>query len=178
MTTYNTERRHILRTSSTAADHDVTTDTAELVNEDASAEDGKIIDNDLASEFCTIAKDTTITDEDVVAYMHALHEKVVVAYDSTSLGCSAAIDGYILANGVVITKFSCGLFATELKILGNGANDSTWEEAVAITDATTRKDSHGIHQRIVVANYNVGVDVAKRPNLAVFANLGFRMDVC
>ncbi len=178
MTADHAERGHVLRTTGTAAHHNVAADAAELVDEDAGAEDGEIVDDDLAGELRRVADDAAVAHENVVSDVATLHEEVVAAHDSTALGGGAAVDGHVLTDGVVVAHLSGGLFAAELEILGNGADDGTGEDAVTVADAAAGENGDGVHQRVVVADDDIGVDVAEGPDLTVLADLGFGMDVC
>ena len=104
------------------------------------------------------------------------HEEVVAAHHRASLGRGAAVDGHILADGIVVAHFGGGDFAAELKILRYCADHGTGEKGVALADARAAEQRHGVHQAVVVAQLDVGIDVAERSNLAVFADFGFGMD--
>ena len=109
--------------------------------------------------------------------MHAFHQQIIVANDSTPFGCCASIDGYILTNLVVVTYLCGALFTLKLKVLRDSTNDGTWEEYVAVANTSTIKHGNTIHQSIVVANDNTFVNVTERTYLAVFADNGFWMNV-
>ena len=64
------------------------------------------------------------------------------------------------------------------QVLGNGTNDSTGEEDVAVAYACAVEHGDAIHQGIVVANDDILVNVAEGANLTVLTNNGLGMDVC
>ena len=138
--------------------------------------DGEIVDHHLAGNFCRVANDATVADVAVVPDVHAFHEEVVAADHRAPLGRGAAVDGHILADGVVVAYFGGGDFAAELEILRYCADHSTGENGVALADARAAEQRHGVHQAVVVAQLYIGIDVAKGANLAVFADFGFGMD--
>jgi hypothetical protein len=152
--------------------------TAELVNEHCGTDDSKVIDNDLAGQFGLVANDTAITYNGVMSYMHTLHEKVVAAHNSLSLGSSTSVDGHILTNGVVVSNLSCGLLTTKLEVLRYGAYNSTGEDGVAITNARSVEYVGIGHDDVVVAYHYIAVNVYEGTNLHILANDGFGVDVC
>ena len=111
-----------------------------------------------------------------MADVHAFHEQVVAAHHCATFGSRTAVDGHILADGIVVAHFGSGHFAAKFEVLGHGADHSSGEESIALTDARTAEQRHGVHQAVVVAQLDVGIDVAERSDLAVFADFGFGMD--
>ena len=82
--------RNVLACSGTALHHHVTSHAYELVEENCCGNDGVVVDNHFACEFCGISNDTTVANDAIVCNMHILHQQVVVAHDGCSFGsCSA-----------------------------------------------------------------------------------------
>ena len=73
----NAEGRNVLACAGAAANHDVTTNVAELMNQDVGAENGKVIDDHLSGNFRGVTNDTSVSEENVVCDVHSLHEKIV-----------------------------------------------------------------------------------------------------
>ena len=84
--------------------------------------------------------------------VHALHQQVVVAHDGAVFGRCAAVDGDVLAYGVVIANFGCGLFAAELEVLRYGADDRAREYYVMVSQTCAAQQRHAVHQAVVVAD--------------------------
>ena len=94
--------RNVLVDEGAALNHDVCAEMAELVHEGASADDGKVVDDDLACELCGIADDDIVTDLAVVGDVAVRHDEAVGAYLGLALRRRAAVDGHALAQGGVV----------------------------------------------------------------------------
>ena len=127
--------RNLLATLTATLHHYVATDATELVDEHGRADDGKVVNDNLACQLCLVANDTAVAHDSVVRYMYTFHEQVVAAHDGAPLGCSASVDGHVLAYGVVVANLGCSLLSAKLEVLRDGADDCTREDCVAITDA-------------------------------------------
>ena len=169
--------RDVLSCARTSAHHHVAADVAELVNEHGGTDDGKIVHDNLARKFGGIADDAAIANQHIVSHVHSLHKEVVAAHNGTSFGSGAAVDGHILADGIVVAHFSSGFLAAELEVLRDGTDDGTREDGIAAAHARAAEQGDAIHQCVVVANDYVLVDKAEGANLAVFADDGLGMDV-
>ena len=169
--------RHVLSRARTSAHHHITADVAELVNEHGGTDDGEIVHDNLSSDFGSVANDTAIANQHIVGHVHALHEEVVAAHHGASLGSCAAVDGHVLADGIVVAHLGSGFLAAEFEVLRDGTDNGTGEYGVAAAHARAAEQGDAIHQRIVVANDNVLVNKAEGANLAVFADDGLGMDM-
>ena len=150
---------------------------AELVNEYTGTDNGRIINDDFACNFCGIAYDTLVAYNSIVSYMDTFHEEVVAAHYGTSLGSCAAVDGHILADGIVVAHFGSGFLAAKLEVLRDGTDNGSGEDGIAAAHACAAEQGDAIHQCVVVANDYVLVDKAEGANLAIFADDGLGMDV-
>ena len=169
---------NVLRTFRSSADHNVASDAAELVYEYVCADDGEVVDYHFSGKLRSVADDASVSKEDVVCHVHTLHQQVVAADNGTSLGGSATVDGDILADDVVVADFGSGFFPAELKVLGNGTDDGSGENAVSVADTRPAEDGDGVHEHVVVADDHIGVDEAEGTDFAVLSDFRFRMDVC
>ncbi len=59
-------------------------------------------------------------------------QQVVTAHYGFAFSRCTTIDGYIIANGVVITYFGSRVFTAEFQILGNSAYNSSRKNGVAV----------------------------------------------
>ena len=89
-----------------------------------------------------------------------------------------AVYGYVLAYLVVVAYYCGGLLAFELEVLRYGAYYRAGEEYVAATYARSAKDRNAVHKYVVVAYFDVFVDVAESSYLTVFSDFRFGVDVC
>ena len=58
------------------------------------------------------------------------------------------------------------------------ADAGTREELIAVADAGTKMDGHGIHQHVVVADDGVLVNIAERADDVAVAQLCFGVNKC
>lgn len=161
-----------------SAHHCIASDAAELVHEHAGREDGVVVDGHFSCELGAVADDDIVAYDVVVRDVAAFHEQVAASYYGLTLGCSASVDGYVLADLIVVANDGESVFAAELEVLGDTADDTSRMEDVAVSDACTIKDGYAVHQRVVVANLHTAVDVAEGAYFNVLANLGFGMYIC
>jgi len=175
---HKAEGKDVLGETCAATYHRITTHAAELVHQHTSTQNGVIVDDYLACQLGAVTDNAAVSHNGIVCNMRSLHEQIVVAHDCASLCSRASIDGHVLAYLVIVAYLCRTLFATELEVLRNGTDDSTWEEDVSIANASAIKHSHTVHQRIVVANNHSLVNIAEGTYLAVLTNDGFGMYVC
>ena len=108
--------------------------------------------------------------------VHVLHQQVAIAHYGLALGSSAARDGNILTDRVVVANLTGGYLALELQILRLGRDTGTREELVAITDASTKVNGHVVQEFVVVAYHHVLVDDAEGTNDIVVAQFSLWVD--
>lgn len=172
----NAERRNVLACAGAAANHDVTTNVAELMNQDVGAENGKVIDDHLSGNFRGVTNDASVPKDYVVCDVHSLHEKIVAADNGFAFCRSTSIDSDVFSNGVVVADFSGGFLSLELQVLRYGSDDCARENGVVTSHACAGKQGYAVHERVVVADFYVFVDVAERNDLKSFTDDGFGMN--
>jgi len=167
-----------LRRGCASAHHGISADAAELVDEYAGREDGMVVDGDFSGQFGGVSDDDIVANDDVVGDVTTFHKEVAAADYGLSFGGGATVDGDVLANLIIVTHDGQGLFAAELEILGDGADDGTGEDDVATADACAVEHGDAVHQGVVVANLYVLIDVAEGTDFYVLTYLGFGVNVC
>ena len=178
LASHKTEGQDVLRETRSAAHHRITAHATELVHQHIGTQNGKVVDGYLASQLCAIANDDAIANDGVVSDMHAFHQQVIIAYNSTPLGSRATVDGYILTNLVVVAYFCRAFLSTELEVLWNGTDDGTREEDIAVADTSAIKHGYAVHKSVIVAYDNSLINIAEGTYLAILTYNGLGMYVC
>ena len=96
------------------------------------ADNGVIINDNFTCHLGGIAYDATAAYDGIMCYVYPFHQQVVTAHYGFAFSRCTTIDGYILANGVVITYFGSRFFTAEFQILGNSAYNSSRKNGVAV----------------------------------------------
>src|SRR5690606_10128825 len=105
-----------------AADHRALADADELVNPGKPAEDGAVLDHDMAGKGGAVRHHDTVADRAVVADMGMGHEEVVVTDPGdTATARGAGAEGDILADPVAGANHEFGPFTPVFQILRRGA---------------------------------------------------------
>ena len=110
--------------------------------------------------------------------MHILHKQTVVAYLGRPFRCGAARNVHILTKTVVVAYLAYRILTFELKVLGLGRDAATGKKLVVRANTGTIVDRNTVLEYVVVADYCVAVDIAKRAYCVVVAYLGFGVDEC
>lgn len=169
--------RYILPRAGAAAYHDVAADAAKLMYQYVGADNGKIVHNDFSGNLRRITDDAPVAYANVMRHVHSFHQQVVAAHDGTAFCRCPAIDGNVLANGIVIPYLGRGFLTAELQVLRHGANHRAGKENIALADARPVKHGDTVHQDIVGTYHDILVYVTERANLATVADDGFRVNV-
>ena len=108
--------------------------------------------------------------------MTPLHEHVVVAQDGLSAGVGGTVDDHVLPDDVVVADDALRLLATEVEVLGQGADDASLVHLVVAAHAGAVEDADEGEDDAVVADDHVVLDVDEREYLAVVADAGLGAD--
>ena len=152
--------------------------TAELVHEHTRAEDGIVIDDNLSCQLGAVADDAAVAHHGIMCHMTSLHQQVVAAHLGAVLCSGTPVDGHVLTYLVVVTDDGQCILSLEFQVLGNCADDGTWKNDISIADAGTVQYCHAVHQRVVVSDFYILVDVAEWTDFAVLPYFCFRVDTC
>ncbi len=119
------------------------TDPAELVNGRETAENGVVLDFDMAGQRRGIGHDHPVVNLAVVGHVRIGHEQVVVADHRLAATIHrAAVQGGKLADAVAIADDQPGFLAAVLEILRVGADRSELEDLVVTADIGPALDDH------------------------------------
>src|SRR5574344_3001096 len=120
-------RWNVLCCARAASQHNETAHMTKLMNHDASADNGIVVNNYFSCNFGSISDNAFVSEIDVMSDVNTFHEEIVVANNCFSFCCCATIDGDIFTNLVIIAYLGRRFFAPEFQILGNGADNGTWK---------------------------------------------------
>lgn len=126
--------RHIAHDASKSGNHGVLAHAAELVYRTEAGDDGVVAYGDVACDGGIVREDGVAPDLALVGNMGIAQEEVVVADSSGSLRLGAAMDGDVLAKGIVIANVEVGLLALELQVLRPSAERGKGVGITALTD--------------------------------------------
>ena len=170
--------RNVLPRAGAATHHDITTYVAELMDENSSGNDGKIVYDDFAGYFGRIAYNAAIAHQHIVRHVHSFHEQVVGAHHGLSLSSRTTVDSYIFANSIIVAHLGGGYLSLELQILWDGSDDGSGEDGVVVSQPRPGEKGHTVHQAVVAAYHHILVNVAEGAYFTSFANHSFGMHVC
>ena len=166
------EWRHVLVDARHAGGHRVFANHRELRYARAAADDCPIVDVNLARYLCGVAHHDFVAEHTVVSDVAVRHNEVVGAYYGLALGRRATVEGYALADGVVVANFECGVFAHKLQVLRHCTDGRARENTVVFAEARAGEDVDVADNLAAVAYLHVVVDDAKGANLNVLADFG------
>lgn len=172
------ERRYVLVNQSSALNHYVRAEMAELMDKSTSADYGAVVDNHFAGELGGVAHYYVVAERAVMGHVAVCHEQTVVADDGPSLGCGASVDGHALAECGAVAYYGKGLLATELEVLRLGAHDRSGKERAVTADAGTVHDSYVADKAGAVADFDISLHIAEGADLDIRANLCRGIDTC
>ena len=106
--------------------------------------------------------------------MNAFHEEVAVADDGFAAFMRGTVNDYVLTNDVIVADDELTLFAAEIEILWQCAQDCTLMHLVVAAHLRAVEDTREWKKHTVVANYYVVFNIHERKYLAVVADFSFR----
>ena len=171
-------RRDVLVHQSSALEHHVRADVAELVDQASAADHSAIFNNHFASELGSIADYHAIADNTVMGYMGIGHYQTVVADNCSALGSCATVDCDAFAKGGAVADNCRGFFAFELKVLRDGTYHSSREDMHITAYTGTVENGHVILDTAAVTYLDVAMNYRKGANLHIFAYPGVGMHIC
>ena len=102
------------------------------MDERTAADDGEIIHLHLAGKLGAVRHDDMIMQDTVVRHVAVSHDEVIIADDGLALAERTAMDGDELAEDVIVADESPGLFAVELQVLRDSADDGGGEDMAVL----------------------------------------------
>ncbi len=176
LATDHSERGYILAEAGATLDHNVATDTGELMAERATTDNCEIRALHLASELASVGNNDVVAENTVMAEVAVCHDEVVAAKDSLTPRSSATIDGSALADGVVVANLASGLLALELEVLRDATDYGVLRNAVVLAHTGAPTYSGAIEDFATITNDNIVLDDGEGANLYVVAYLCARVD--
>ena len=165
-------RDHVAVNTGHAADHGVFADADKLMNGRQTANNGEILDQDMARQGSVIDQNTMVPDMTIVTNMGPGHQKAVIANCGFHPAAfRAGIKGGTFADFGTVANNQAALFTLELKVL-RGMTDRG--ERIDFTFIT--KGCHARHCYMAVQFYpvpqdNLRADHAIGPDFDILTNL-------
>ena len=127
-------RRDVFVNLRSTLNHHMGADMAELMHECATADDSEVIDLHLTCQLRAVRHNDVVMQDAIMRDMAVRHDQIVGANDGFSFGSSTAMDGDELTEDTVISDDSPGLFAAELQVLGDTADDGIGKDMAIIAE--------------------------------------------
>ena len=169
-------RRYVARESGACLYHGALSDACLGVLDNGTGEDDAVLNQAVAGNLSAVAEDAVVANLGVVADVGTLHEHVLVADDGLAAGVCGTVDDNVFADDVAIADDALRLLATELKVLWQGADDSSLVHLVALAHACAATDADEGEDDAVVAYLHVVLNVNEGEYLTVVADFCFGAD--
>ena len=161
--------RDVLPDARTALDHHMLRDAGKLVHQRAAADDGIVVDFDLARQLGRIPDDDIILQDTIVRHVRIGHNEAVAPDDRPPLRGRAAVDRHALAERRIVSDFSCRNLPFELQVLRNARDDGAREDAAVIAQPRPVEDNRVRVNVAIIANDHVLFDDGKRLDRHILA---------
>ena len=169
-------RRYVARESGACLYHGALSDACLGVLDNGTGEDDAVLNQAVAGNLSAVAEDAVVANLGVVADVGTLHEHVLVADDGLPAGVCGTVDDNVFADDVAIADDALRLLAAELKVLWQGADDSSLVHLVALAHACAATDADEGEDDAVVAYLHVVLNVNEGVYLTVVADFCFGAD--
>ena len=127
---------------------------------------------------CIVAHDTVIANNTIMCNMAVCHDQAIVSHFGGPPVFAAPVNGYKFPNGSIITDLYSCIFTFIFKVLRNGRNNSTRENAAVLTNSCTFHNGYIAADPGAFTNFYILVNNTKRINLYIGCKLGIGMNVC
>src|SRR5436190_15211904 len=160
------EGRQVLRQVRSHAGERVCADVHELVHQRGRTEDRPVADDDVAGELAGVGENGLVADLAVVREVHVGHDPVLVAQPrDAGIERRAAVDGHVLADGVVVADLHAGVLAGVFLVLRRRAKRGEVEDLVAAADLQAAVEHHVRDDPGAIGDFDRVADVAVRAQL-------------
>ena len=153
-------RRDVFVNLRSALNHHMGPDAAELMHKCATADDREVIDLYLTCQLRAIRHNNVVMQDAIMRDMAVGHDQIVGTDDGFSFGSRTAMDGDELTEDTVIADDGPGLFAAELQVLGDTADDGIGKDMA------------------IIAEDHIIIDIGERIYRDVLADLSLRAHIC
>ena len=153
-------------------------DPTELMDTGKPADDGSVLDHDLATQGCQIGEDDTIANLYVVGDVATGHQMTILPNNGPAPLSGSTVDGDILSNRCACPHLDRGLLSVKFEILTLHANACEGEYFTFLGDPGV-PHNHGVRmQNGTSPDPHVGSDDRKRPYLNPLSEFSGRIDGC
>ena len=168
---HNHEWRHISDHTGKSCNHGMLADATELMHRTEARNDGMVTNRDVACDGGIIREDSVIPHLAFVSHVSVAEEKIVVADPGRRLGLGAAMNGHVLAEGVIIPDVEMGFFSGVFHVLRATTDSGERESLATLANRCVALDHDVTVQTRVISEGHVLSDHAVRTNFATGADL-------
>ena len=168
----NNIRWDILREGSTSLNHGTLSHSRLGILDDAGREDDIVLDDAVAGNLCTVAKDTAVAHLGIMRDVSTLHQHVLITNHCLSTSMGGTVDDDILTDDIAVADDTFRLLATELEVLWQGTDDGTLVYLVFLTHAGARADADKGEDDTAIAYLYIVFDISEGEYLYVVADFG------
>lgn len=165
-------RRHVAAHQRAASENGVCPDFYELVDGRHSTQYGVIVNFYVSGNVDAVGEYALVAYDAVVRYVHVCHQQTIRADLCLARSRSTSVDGTVFAYDGVVTNDKLGLFALELQVLWNIANDGAVENLAVFAQASAFHDVRVRANPATIANDYVLIHRCERANHYPLANIG------
>lgn len=152
-------------------------DVTELMDADKTAENGVIVDRDMARQRGIVGHDGVVADLTVVGDVDIGHDPIVVtqAGHATVL-YRAGVESAVFADRVVVANFQAGRFAGVFLVLRFTTDGVKAEDAIAFSKAGMAFNHAMVADLAIVADLDMRADQAIRTDAYIDTDAGLGVD--
>ena len=166
----NNIRWNVLREGSTSLNHRTHANTCLGILNDTTGEDDMVLNDAVARNLRTIAKDAAVAHLRIMRDVGTLHQHVLVTQNGLATSMRGTVDDDILTDDVAITNDTLRLLATELEVLWQSTDNSALMYLIFLTHARARADADKWEDDTAVAYLYIVFDIGEGEYLYVVAD--------
>ena len=137
---------------------------AAVLEDNAAAEDRLVVDDAFAGGLGSVPENAFVADLRIVRYVNAFEQEVPVADRSDAVRIGSPVDDRFFTDRVVVADHQNGFVSPELEVLRGGAQDGALVNGVAGSHPGAVQHAGVRHDRTVVADFDILIDVCERVN--------------
>ena len=167
--------RHIFVGTATVFEQRPSADAATVFDDDATANNGTVVNPAVACGLRAIAEYAIIADLGVVGKVDAFEQEVSIPDDRLVACVRGTVDDDFLTEDIVIADDEQGVISLELEVLRSCAQDGSLIHNVVYSHTGAPEDTGVWHDGAIVANDDIAVDAGERVNGDILPYLRFRI---
>ena len=148
-----------------------------VLDDDIASENRSVVDQTVTGRFGSVPQDTVVSDHRIVGDMDSLQQKVPISDAGLVTGKGCTVDNYFFADRIVVADNQFCRISREFKVLWSSTDDGTLIDDVVVSHACAVENAGIGHDRTVVSDHYVLIDVGERMDGYVLTDLGGRIDI-